>query len=66
MFKDCSDIDTAIVTLKYPGGTVACIELSKEADIGCFYHRLEVGFFRLLIISNKPLETFRKLVISSL
>ena len=44
IFKDCSDIDTAIVTLKYPGGAMACLELCRESGIGCYYYRVEVSF----------------------
>ena len=41
MFVECGDLDTAVVTLMFPGGAVAQIEMSRYTH-SSHYQRVEV------------------------
>ena len=41
MFVECGDLDTAVVTLMFPGGAIAQIEMSRYTH-SSHYQRVEV------------------------
>ena len=42
VFEKCGDVDSTVVTLQFPSGAHAVIEITRELHIDSFYFRIEV------------------------
>ena len=42
VFNKCGDVDSTVITLQFPSGIHAVIEITRELHTDCFYLRIEV------------------------
>ena len=42
VFNKCGDVDSTLITLQFPSGVYAVIEITRELHIDNFYFRIEV------------------------
>ena len=42
VFNKCGDVDSTVITLQFPSGVHAVIEITRELHTDCFYFRIEV------------------------